>query len=420
MAAVLVGWFLAMPPAAAQQQSVDESGIKLGRLRLRPRLGLNYTLDSNVFLRDADEGQGPLIAHRMDIAPAISLTTAPDAPMSFSLGAGAEYRLYLSDDPNIKNLSDASVTVDLDATFNPRGDVTFSVLENFRRTTAAPTLELPLPYNRDVNRAGARLGIQPGGKALTFDVYYYFTYDHYENFGFGSTGAQSLDNASHEVIFRSRWKFLPKTAFISEIQGTFLSWDTPQFNNPNLLRAYVGVVGNLTAKLTVTARVGYGNSFHSAGPVFNSVLGDLEVGYQFAELGTARFGYAREFFPGPWGNYFDTQRVGAGVDTTVFRRLGLSSSVSYIRLGFGGNPDATLLGGAGATLLSNEARVDHVFAFSLAARVAIMRLLSFQLAYSLETRSSNNGIRFSTPRGTVVESFDYTRHVVSAGLAVAY
>src|SRR5207237_51174 len=113
-----------------------------------------------------------------------------------------------------------------------------------------------------------------------------------ENFGLvGTTSSpnhQSLDNITHEIDFRSRWKFLPKTAFISEIQGQFLRWDTGAFNNANLLRAYVGLVGNLTAKLAFTARLGYGNSFHQAGPSFNSILGDAEVSYLFAENATAR------------------------------------------------------------------------------------------------------------------------------------
>jgi hypothetical protein len=406
--------------AAPAQAQVDDTGVRVGRLRIHPRMALSYSFDSNVFLREDGEGPGPTSASRLHIQPGVSLSTAPGSPVYLSFGVGADYQLYLSDDSNLKNLSDAAVTVDLDATFNPEGAVTFSILDYFRRTVAAPTLELPRPFNRDLNKAGAKVGIAPGGKALTFDLYYFFTLDHFENYGFGSSAAQSLDNKSHDVILRSRWKFLPKTAFVSEIIGSFWRWEAQAFNNADLLRIYAGVVGNFTPRLTVSARLGYGNSFHGSGPSFNSVVGDLEVGYLLVDSVNARLNYARDFYPAYWGNFFDNHRVGLGIDAIFWRKLLLSAGVAYNRLGFGANPDPALLGGGGATLTSTDVRADNFVSANLNVTFAIQRWLRVLVGYLLEHRTSNVGLRFTGPRGTVVDGFGYLRHVLTVGMSGTY
>jgi hypothetical protein len=410
---------MALTFSPARAESGEESGLKLGRLRLHPRFTLSYSFDSNVFMRESGEGQGPQAGNRLNIAPGLSLTSAPEAPIDFSFGAGVEYLLFLSDDPNIKNQSDAGVVSDLNVTFNPRGDVSFSILNNFRRQVNAPTQELPRPFNRDLEKAGLKLAIQPGGRALTFDLFYYFSLEHFENYGFGSVNAQSFDNTAHEILFRTRWKFLPKTALIGEVQGQFYRWDSAAFNNSNPFRVYLGIVGNVTAKLSLTARLGYGHSFHANGPSFNSAIGSVELAYQFAEAGTARLQYARDFIPGTWGNYFDNHRVEAATEITLWRRLTLRGGMGYMRLGFAANPDATLLGGAGATLTSADTRADNLVTLSAGGTVPVKRWLSFLASYALEYRTSNNAVLYPT-LARPAEGFGYARHLVTVGMGASY
>lgn len=420
---------LSVSPAQAQTQApveeeVVDPGIKLGRLRLRPRLSLSYAFDSNIFLRDdpaSETGPGPTPGHRLHIAPGLSLSSAPDSPVMLSFGGGADYRQYLSNSSSIKGLSDFAATADLDVTLNPRGDVTFSFLNNFRRTTAAPTVELPTPFNRDYNRLGVKVGISPGGKALTFDLYYYFNVDHFENFGFGSASARSLDNMAHDIILRGRWKFLPKTAVTLDVMGTIWRWDAAAFANPNLFRAYLGIIGNFTTKLSGTARLGYGNSFHSSGESFNSVVGDLDVAYAFLPSLGAHLTYARDFGPSAWGNYFASHQVGLALNTLLWRRLMGNIGATYMRLGFSGNPNPTILGGAGATLLVPSAvRADNVLGLSAGLNLRTVNWLSFQLNYAFNARNSNNGLYFSAAAGTLTERFGFAQHTVNIGTTISY
>lgn len=418
--AVFAGAACVLGSASAQPTPPPEDpGVKLGRLRLQPRFSVSYAFDSNVFLRDDSEsGPGPTSAQRIQIAPGLSLTTAPDSPVQMSFGGGVEWRQYLSDNVNVSGLNALSALADLAVTFNANGDVLFSILDNFRRTTMAPTLELPLPLNRDYNRVGARIGIQPGGKALTFDLFYYFSVDHYENFGFGAANAQSLDNVSHDISFRMRWKFLPKTAFTFDASAIIWRWDTAAFAQPNLFRTYVGLVGNLTPRFTATARLGYGNSIHSVGDSFNSVVGDLELAYQLAVATAVRFNYVRDFAPTTWGNYFATHQVSAGVDTTLWQRLSASAQLTYMRVGFSGNPNATLLGGAGATLLSSDARGDNMFSAAVSVNARLIKTyLMLGVSYGVNLRTSNSGIVYGTGS---TDSFNFVQHVFSANVSSSY
>lgn len=411
-----------------EPSEADDPGVKLGRLRLRPSINVGYAFDSNVFLRDeagAESGPGPTAAHRMHIAPSLRLTTAKDSPVQFSFGGGIDYRLYISDNQNVKNLSDLSANADLNVTFNPNGEVLFSILNNFRRTTAAPTVELPTPFNRDFNRVGARLGIQPGGKALTFDLYYYFNYDHFEGFGFtgrtqGQSNVVSLDNLSHDISLKARWKFLPKTAVTFDASGIIWRWDANSFANPNLFRTYVGLVGNLTSRFQAQARLGYGNSFHSSGESFNSVVGDFEVTYALARLSNIRFSYARDFAPTTWGNYFGSHQLALNVTSVLWRRLQLAASATYLRVGFNANPSQQQLQSSAATLLSADARSDNIFAASVSANVIIQKWLSFSTSYTFNTRGSNNGLQFNTTQGQALDRFGFAQHVFNAGLTAAY
>lgn len=408
-------------PALAQEVEIKEPGIKVGRLRIRPGLGLDYAFDSNLFLRDDGEGPGPRAAHRLHIIPSISLTSAPEAPVDFSLGLSANYNLYLSSDASIRNLSDAAVNANLSATFNPRGDVSFSIIEEFRRTTAAPTVELPQPFNRNTNRVGAKLGINPGGRALIFELFYFYLYDSYENFGFGSGTAQSLDNQQHQIKLRSRWKFLPKTAFVAEVSGNLWRWDQEAFNNANIFRISAGLVGNLTARLTLTARLGYGHSFHSNGPSFNSAFGEVEAEYRFLRSLTARLGYARDFLPSAYGNYFDDHKIYLNVEANLWRRLRLDLRFTYFRVAFAENPDPSILAGGGVTLISEDARRDNIYQLQLGARFLVWRWLSAQLRYQLGVRTSNNGLQYTDPQGgSFVDRFNYLQHIVTIGLLGRY
>jgi hypothetical protein len=223
----------------------------------------------------------------------------------------------------------------------------------------------------------------------------------------------------HEILFRARWKFLPKTAFIGEIQGQFFRWDSAAFNNSNPFHVYLGIVGNFTAKLSLTARLGYGNSFHANGPNFNSVVGNVELAYQFADSGTARLQYARDFIPGTWGNYFDNHRVEAGVEATLWRRFTLRGGVGYMRLGFASNPDAALLGGAGATLTSTDTRADNLVTTTVGGSILIKRWLSLLASYALEYRTSNNAVLYPS-LGRPAEGFGYARHLVTVGVTASY
>jgi hypothetical protein len=420
-----VATLLALASATAHAQTAtvaggdEEPGIKYGRLRIRPSIGLQYAFDSNVFLKDSEDVPGPTSASRLHVLPALVLTTAPGAPVALSFGVGFDYNLYLSGDPELRALDAWAITSDLMATFFPDGPVSFSLLNNFRRTVNAPTVELPNPLNRDTNKAGIRIGIAPGGKALSFELYYYFTLDHFENYTFGN--GLSLDSKAHELYFRWNWRFLPKTAFIGEIQTIFLRWDVASFNNANELRGYVGIIGNLTAKLTATARAGYGNSFHDNGPSFNSVVADLELAYLLREQTTLKFQYARDYFPAYWGNYFDNHRVTLSLDSLLFRRFAPGVTFTYYRLNFGANPDPALLSGANVQLLSPDNRADDQLSAQVRARVALKRWLALDFSYAIDWRHSNNGLRITSPTGVVsVDHFGFVRHLVNIGLSGAY
>ncbi len=243
--------------------------------------------------------------------------------------------------------------------------------------------------------AGVGLDYTPGGGALVFSVDYNVYYDRYDrDQGIGTGGCKNptlagcfnptvLDNLRHLPKIRSTWKFLPKTAWFVEVEGAITRYPGGgEFagggkNAPvNLLLAQGGLVGNVTNKITVLAKAGYGNTFLSTPDNFQSAVGQLEGTYTFSETMKAKAGMVRTVQPVSLFKYFDIWRAYARYDHLLFGKTELSLQLQYDYLLFGqpvaGAPeqrkDGDLLG-----LFSIEHHFRDWFVVSLIERVDLRK-----------------------------------------------
>src|SRR4030095_1351413 len=94
------------------------------------------------------------------------------------------------------------------------------------------------------------------------------------------------DDIANDFQLRVSWKFFPKTALYlnaSETTNTYINQTQSTPPNAYPFRIVLGMIGLITAKLSVNANVGYANSFTGANANFmntssyNNAIGQLEL-----------------------------------------------------------------------------------------------------------------------------------------------
>ncbi|QDG52732.1 hypothetical protein FIV42_18895 [Persicimonas caeni] len=340
-AALFVGLFPVGQPAAAQ----PGDGLKSsdGGWKLTPALTLSGGYNSNVFRTgEGEEFSSPTVDSPLGyVEPSLRISNPGARSFLLDFDASLQWEQYFGGEVTAESggvvnpveQSGLSAKADIAATFNPKGDVSLTLDENFTRLNEPSNFTGNGTYNWIVNRAGATVGIQPGAGILDVDLGYHWWLHYYE-----TETLSQLDRNEHRFDLAARWRFLPKTALLVEADYGILSYsdsanegeredlDEPVLANfgSTPLRVQGGLSGLLTRRIAVRALAGYGWSMYEEGPSFSGVIGTAALAYTFGRLdlkNNLELGYTRDFRNSTLGNYYSGHTVFANLEAGLYERL---------------------------------------------------------------------------------------------------
>lgn len=260
----------------------EGAGIRAGDVELHPGIGAELGYDSNWLLRTHRSGfvnSNPEAAGVLRITPSFSVATLgpqrleqdgqpPQQPsVTFRGGVSATYREFFGADEISKqrNVS-ANATARLDIL--PNRPVGFGIFAGWQRLvqpqSASPS-NPDLAFNRDDIQAGAEVIVTPGGGTLDMRAGYQAMASLFEE----SNGVP-YSNLTHELSFRDRWRFRPRTALFHDTTLRFIDYynadrATNYLNNATPLRTRFGLTGLLTERFGTLLSAGYGATFFRGG-----------------------------------------------------------------------------------------------------------------------------------------------------------
>ncbi|MBN2803154.1 MAG: hypothetical protein JXR91_08670 [Deltaproteobacteria bacterium] len=347
---VITGIFIFSHTVFAQVWLADRDnkqgpGFKLGdSLVLHVGLGLEGGFDSNA-MYSSDEVK----AGRLRITPYIDLATRSKQRMeakdgavkltppkgTFSLGVATYYdRYFTKDKDKVDNLN---------SKFNPFGidtHLNFTILPQRKFTiiggvTYVKTLE---PYessadSQNRHELSPALGfiVSPGGGNLQIESKYRY---HLLYFSDEKVGDNS-NRMDHDISVNTSWKFLPKTALISNVLfSPHLYYGSNSTNVDSLpLKSYLGIQTLILNKFGIKFLAGYGASFYKAGPNFDSFIGDLALMFYMTPFSKISLGVKRDFVDSFYGNYYERDGGYLSYDQLFAGRLLLTlKSEVYARI----------------------------------------------------------------------------------------
>ncbi len=384
-------------------------GIKAGEGRMHPAIDLDLIYDTNPGYFPSDNSY--LASDLMlRIRPGISLSF-PSSQVSFELSGKVGYDYYFGIDKERTNdFSTVSGDADMRVGFNPEGQVSFFVEDNFSRSGDPRYTSLSGRFDRTDNEAKAHLQIKPGGGALMFDLAYGFFIDWFDD---TSAESSALSSYAHRIYFSGKWKFLPKTAVTVDFDSDLrrypnsYSWGGKNVD-VNGIRATVGILGQITPTITVTVKAGYGDTLLPdgyAGDDYRSVIGQAEVNYRSGTTFISA-GYVRNFQPVVMFVYFGHDRVYARWRQQLAGKFTISADVGFSWMDYGTAIQQDTV--------DQGARADGLVIGGLSFNYHIQDWVEVGLAYDVQARFSD----WSQPQN--YGGVDYNKHIFTLHVGVDY
>ena len=394
-------------------------GIKLGEsLVFHPGIALAGTFDSNALYSESGAkaaGYLHLLGH-LDLAT-LSAQRRTDGEgtvippkVEFRLKTALGYREYLSSNEAIQAQRAFEVDAGLSLVLFPQRLFSFEFSDDFARTVTARYQDAASSLGRDTNRAVARFRLTPGGGRLTFGLSYGLSFDIFEDAALG--GANRI---FHEIALNAKWKILPKTAITLDVIEQFYDYYdpaggvygddalTPPNVNSKPLRIYAGLVGLITARLSATLKLGYGNGFYDQGTSYNMLLAVAELGYHFGPFAKLKLGYEHGFQDSIYGNYFVDENVYLGYDHLIAQRVLLHALLDYRYRTYKGLP--TGIPALNQNLVSIDVGGDY----------QIKDWVYVGLGYNLQVQS-----RAAGPTDQTIFAPSFVKHQVLAKVGFSY
>lgn len=356
LASLLVGgaFLLTSTEAGAQEWMKDRryqegAGLRAGDVELHPGIGGEIGYDSNWLLRTHRTGfvnSNPEGAGILRITPSFAIATLgpqrlqgaegpPPLPPSvqFRGGVSATYREFFGAD-EIQKQRNVSAEANARLDILPQRPVGFGLFAGWRRLiqpqSAAPS-NPDLSFNRNDVNGGGEIIFIPGGGTLDMRLGYQASASLYEE----SNGVP-YTSTTHELSFRDRWRFRPRTALFSD---TTLRWTqypnadraTNFLNDATPFRTRIGLTGLLSDRFGTLLAVGYGATFFRNGPAVTTLQYDSvnaqaegtfylsggagagEPGQATLLLSTLTFGVVRDFQMSLLSNYYTSNKAYARV-----------------------------------------------------------------------------------------------------------
>ncbi|MBL8949510.1 MAG: hypothetical protein JNK82_01945 [Myxococcaceae bacterium] len=409
------------------------NGIKIGDGRLHPFLAVRAAYDSAAGFFPAASG-GEEIRGDFIITPSLGLAFALDTPSTAvnfrGQGGFAWYTGLVT--PSATPMSYVNALVGLDTAFNKTGAVEVQIGDTFSRTNATANLASSIGVISLFNSAYLAVPIHPGGGAITvtprvrWDVEFFspqlpsrgLSGCNPNDIRCNPNLVQEMNYSNLNASLGGRWKFLPKTAVVADVQfdhRTYFNTSDPTPPAPGtpaptaganltsyILRGTAGLSGLITSRLSVLALIGGAGDFglgRGASP-----LAQAEVAYLGSDL-TLRGGYLLAMNPVPVYGTVGQHRGYAEFRATFFGRLTARLFGAFDYIDFPVINDTVM----GTTRLVD--RNDYFVTVQSEIAVQIISILSVSVSYNLSWRIPGNG----APVGN-----QYVRHEPALNVMLSY
>lgn len=390
-------------------------GLRSGSFVLMPSVQLDGHYDSNVFNgSDEESNNTPQAGVSFRISPRLALNNGRDSEVQFKFAANGDIRLYLSDNAQISNLNAFGGSADLNVQFAARRPISFEVFDNFARSLRPNNWQTTATLNRITNQIGGRVSFHPGEvperRPLEISLQGAYSVDRFEDFTFGDSN-----------VIRTRlagaWRFLPRTAALLDATWDFRDFvdESNQFTSGSKpWRVQGGLAGALTNRVTFRLTAGWGNSSHETGASFNSVIGQVSLGYSPSATTFLSVGYSRDFQQAYYGNFLDANKGSFTLQQRFGNLMELTGWFNFTYGVYGEFRDIPA-----NTKVTQANRKDYILDGGLRARIEFSRLIGVEVGYTLRGVLTNFRIE-STQNDAVLDVGAYTAHEIFAGLAIRY
>jgi hypothetical protein len=368
--------------------------------RLHPVLDLESRYDSNVAFSPADQELADVILH---VRPGLELIVPGDAASVEFLGA-LDWAQYLGmDDESTTDLSKMYGDARLAAQFARRSVVSVRVDDDFRRQVSGSSLAaVGHAVVTNSNLLTLSVPWTPGGGALVVTASGQWLLETFERYqddlnvieATGLTDVSELGYSQFRGAGEIQWRFLPRTSAVLSA-GYFTRVPTARgAQESSGFDALAGVTGLLTARVGMTAKVGFANTSTPAKDASTAVA-DVSLEWLPLETLSVRAGYTRSLGIDPVAAVYSADGVNGGFRLRLAERFVLKSDVRYSRLQF------NAISGAETTFLRVDPSIEGQFG----------RWLTVAVGYVLNTRTA------SWP---VAPPPDYTKNEAFLKLAFTY
>lgn len=409
----LVGVLLSAPSFG---QVAKAPGFKLGEGRLHPFFELDGRFDSLVG-RFTATGDSPEIVFHFRGGLKFDLDT-PATLVNFN--GAAEYLWFtglLS--PGSIALSEAGrgfrANVGLDTKFNREGVAEVQLGDNLVRSDRTQNPAFAIGVISLFNNLYLAVPIHPGGRALEVTPKVAWSIELFDpmltGLVVGCTAGTACDpnqvpNSNYNNVnfgLNARWKFLPKTALIVDVNADWRTYFVPTASGNDtkvLFRAQAGLAGLISPRIAVTLLAGYGGDFSNGS--IHTVIGTAEFSYTVSEQSRIALGYSR--------NTMAVPRVGTAMDDRGYLRGGLGLMGGRLLLNAQLSADYFTFLGLPAATGPTTTNSDLLFSVSLGPSFTVTSWFDIGASYTFSAR---------VPVVTVAGQ-TYTRHEAMLRLGFHY
>ncbi|MGZ3420412.1 MAG: hypothetical protein ACXVEF_06925 [Polyangiales bacterium] len=413
-----------------RDRNAESKGFHTGGVEIHPSFGAEIGYDSNYFNRSGKDGQPIVDTTRLRLTPSIDLRPerVPALPsITWSLGAGLIYSEFLTNTDQLGRNREVGVIGDARVNFLPGRTFGFSIFDTITRTTQPATSAEPTAgLNRIDNRAGGELIYTRKGGLFDWRWGYSYQITRFE-----ADFAKDLDNDTHTVYTKGRFRFLPRTALTYEGSVGFMHYVNPSegLANANTVRSMVGLNGLLTDRLNLLAQVGWGAAFydnHGTGVRdFDSLIGQVEAKYiltsgeqaeQGAPVSSVAVGFTRGFSNSYLGNFYESDRGYLAITSLIAERFFLSATAGIGSLKYG-----DVLGRTNGVKIADSFRDSRIDA-ALFGEFRVTNWFGVNGTLTYINESSDTNIPFSTTAGPTGPTFNvgFKRYQAMIGVRAFY
>lgn len=395
-------------PALTGGPNTGGNGIKVGEGRLHATFDFETRYDSAAGYFPPPGNTDPtgvsdqLSAEALlHIRPGLRLEI-PGKRVELYLGGYADYVHYTGIfTPGSTNTSHVQAQADLSVSVNREGQVGVELLDHFQRSDRTRSVAIGAGVLSLFNELKLRVPLRPGGGAMEVAPQLAWGMERFQPMGALAPvgcGVPECDPAQVRRFnysdlragFDGRWRFLPKTAVVADVDLNLRDYTHSDTPNSVLLRAKGGLSGLVTPRISVTATLGWGQGL--TGNMGGTLLAQLEGSYLVSPTTTLKAGYARTLEPvAAFGQFRDDRGYLEG-QALLGGRLTLRASTAVDFLSFFGD------------------RRDTVFKLDVGPQYQFERWLIGGAGYLLNTRTSSvtgGGINYSRHEGYVRMTVTY-------------